>query len=145
MYLRKKQTWTLALAILFTLNVIVCSALAAVQASNYINTYSASTSAASGGKISVNVQVRTFGNMTKIGATKIVIEQSTNGSTWKAVKTYNSSSVATMLSSGSSYNKTPVTYQGTKGARYRAVVTCYAADGNDSDSRGYTTSPVTAT
>ena len=149
MHTMKKHGFCYALVLLFCLSTLAPSVLAMSmqpRASNYIKVCSATVVAAGSGKISVSVVVSGIGNMTQIGATKIVIEQSASGSVvWTAAKTYYSSSVSAMLSSGASYSKTPVTYQGTKGYRYRAVVTCYAANGSGSDSKACVSSPITAT
>lgn len=142
----KKRGIPYILTLMFILSLTISSAGAVdiqPQASSHIKNYSATIKAVGNGKVSVTVIVQAVSSMTKIGATTIRIEQSINNSAWTSVKTYQSSSTTAMLSSGSSYSKTPVTYQGTKGYRYRAVVTCYAYNGT-SDSKVYTTSAVTA-
>ena len=144
----KKRGIPLVLAMMFILSVFATSAAAATpqpKASKFIRDAYASVRAAGSGKVTVTVNVSATAAMTKIGTTTISIQQSTNGSSWTTVKTYSSSSVSALLGSGTSYNKTPVTYQGTKGYKYRAVVTCYAANASGSDSKVYTTSAVTAT
>ena len=146
MHTGKKQALSFLTALLFVVGILTSPATATMQpqASAYINSYVATVSAVGGGKVSVKVQVQAKSFMSEIGATNIRIEQSINNEAWTIAATYSSDSVAAMLSSGTIYNKTPVTYQGTSGYQYRAVVTCYAANAAGSDSKVYVTPTVIA-
>lgn len=125
----------------------VCSATAEpriIQSSEYINAYSASLAALSDGEIGVYVRVDAARQVTELGATKIVLYEFQDATNATAVKTFYSSDYPSMLSSGLRYHKIAVTYAGTVGRDYYAVVTCYAGNDNGNDSRRYTTSIVTA-
>lgn len=77
--------------------------------------------------------------MTSIGASCIKLYTSSGS----LVKTFYSSAYATMLgSSRSSYTST-VSYPGTAGKTYYAVITAYAANSTGSGTENYTTGTVT--
>ena len=76
----------------------------------------------------------------EVGAKTIYLYESTNGSDFTKVATYNSSSYPGMLDSGWSYGDTPVEYTGVAGRYYYAVVKCYAGNSTGGDYRWYDTS-----
>lgn len=82
--------------------------------------------------------------MTEIGASKIVVQESKNGTTWTSVATLTPEDNSRFLASGSHYNRTLAVYSGESGYKYRCVVSCYAADANGSDTVIYTSNAVTA-
>lgn len=130
--------------LLLTLALLCSSALAADAspwASSHISSYRASVSA-SGRNLAVTVNVAGLARMDSIGASKIVIEYSSNGSSYSTASYYYGSDYPEMLTSGYSYAGTPITYYCSSAGYYRAVVTCYAASGSGSDSKVYTTSAV---
>ena len=84
--------------------------------------------------------------MEKIGATRIeILESKNNGASWTQYRVFLSSIFPEMLTSGDYlYYDTPVSFTGTPGYKYCAIVTVYARDSTGSDSREYTTPMVTA-
>lgn len=67
--------------------------------------------------------------MDKIGASTIVVERSSNGSTWTQVKTYTKESYSEMVTSNDAFHTCCLTYTATAGYYYRACVTFYAKKG----------------
>lgn len=113
--------------------------------SEYINSYLAYLTARGGGKVEVGVVVMGVTTMDEIGAELIDIYESTDdGDTWHWVYTYTNILYPEMMGSGNFYNDTPVTYPGTAGNQYYAVVTVYAGDHTGHDTREYTTNPIIA-
>jgi len=119
--------------------------ISVTRASDYFMSYSSTATAKSGGKVAISVTIYSYKNCTSIGAKTILIQESTDGGVnWSNVSTYSSSTYTSMLGSGYSYIAVPVTYSGTAGRMYRAVVTCYAADSNGSETLIFYSNSVTA-
>lgn len=121
-------------------------ASAAEQASDYLDSYTATLTAKGSGKISVTVDVNATGPMTDVGASEIHIYESStlNGSyTW--VASYYAEDYPDMLDSGYQYFEAPITHQGTAGRYYIADVTFYAGNSSGHDTRDYTTVACRAT
>lgn len=147
MYNRSLIRRSLCVVLILCALLTVCNAATdprIIQSSEYINAYSASLAALPDGEIGVYVRVDAARKVTEIGATKIVLYEFQDASNATAVKTFYSSDYASMLSSGLRYHKIAVTYDGTVGRDYYAVVTCYAGNDDGNDSRRCTTSVVTA-
>lgn len=113
--------------------------VAAARSSAYLDSYRATVTAKSGGKMVVTVDVSGRGPMTEIGATTIYIYESSDNKSFTRVATYNCEDYPEMIGSGSVYYEDPVTYPGTVGYYYKASVYCYAANANGSDEKNYTT------
>lgn len=116
------------------------SASALIYSSRYISSYRAVVTPQSGGKIAVTVDVSGVGKQAVIGANLIYIYESEDGSYFYKVETYEAEDYPEMLSSGTYYYDTPVTYSGKPGYYYKASVYCFAGDGTNGDERNYTTS-----
>ena len=71
-----KKIFCIALAICMLSSTLIASA--ALEASNYLSSYSASLTARSGGKIHITVDVTGAGFMDEIGATDIYIYEHQN-------------------------------------------------------------------
>ncbi len=127
---------------LFTSLIINASAATVIpNASNYLSSYSASVTNASGGRIIVNFDVNATRVMQQVGASYIVV-QVYNSGTWTGVASYFGSTTSGMLAYNTFSNVGSVGYQGIAGQLYRALVTVYAADSTGSDSRQVTTNSV---
>lgn len=142
-----KQVPALLLAIIMCVSVMAISVGAVVYASYYIDNVDAHVSASSRGKILIAASVDGTRIMSKIGATQIKVQESTDGGkTYTTVETYSYKDYPEMMWYDELYyDDTPITYQGTVGYRYRAIVTLYAGDSTGGDSRAYTTNSVVAT
>lgn len=108
-------------------------------ASSYIASVGASISG-SDGTITVSFDIFGTGKMSSIGATKVQIKNS-NGTT---VKTFYSSSTADMIGYNRISYASSVSYPGTVGQKYYAVVYFKAANSSGSDTTSYTTGYATA-
>ena len=119
---------------------------ASARSSWYLDSYRAWLNPKSGGEISITVDVQATGDMDKLGATRIeVLEPKNDGVSWSRHKVYLPPIFPEMLTSGNYfYYDTPVSFTGTPGYKYCAVVTVYAGDSTGGDSRDYTTPIVTA-
>lgn len=128
-----------ALMIIATLSCVLCVG-ASARSSDYLSAYSAGVTAKSGGRIVVSVDVAALGNMTQIGASRVIIYKSSDQTTWNSVATYNYEDYPSMMTSGYSCNMDVLTYYGIAGYYYKALVTCYAGNASGYDSRLYSTS-----
>lgn len=109
------------------------------RSSAYLDSYSADTNVHSDGKVYISVSVDSCIYATQVGAKLIYLYESTNGTSFTCVATYDASNYPAMLGSGWSYDYTPIVYQGVHGRYYRAHVKCYAGDATGGDYRWYYT------
>lgn len=111
-----------------------------------LSAYRAGCSAKSGGKIAIWIDVTgTYPQMDKIGSDAIYLYESTDGTNFTIVKSFDSEDYPAMLTTNTiSYYKTVVTYQGVPGRYYFAAVYCYAEKDGISDSKRYLTADVQA-
>lgn len=141
----KNKLFPIALAICMMLSVTLCkSANATIDSSNYLDWYMAFLTAKSDGVISVSVNIEACGDMKQVGASKIVMYESEDGTVFKPVKTYKYDEYPAMMGSGWDHVATVVTYDGTPGYAYYAIVYCYAGNSTGHDEKSYTTSIVYA-
>lgn len=117
---------------------------ALARSSEYLDAYGATLTPKSGGKIVVTVDVEAVRKMDKVGASEINIYESTDGIRFDLVKTYTYGKYPAMMGSGLYYYEDPVTYNGTPGNQYFALVYCYAGDATGHDEKSYTTATKTA-
>lgn len=125
------------------LSSLLC-AFASARSSAYLDGYRAVVTPKSGGRLVVTVDVSGVGSMTKIGASKIYMYESADGTSFSRVATYKYEDFPKMMGSGTIYYDDPVTYYGTPGYYYFASVYCYAANSSGSDEKNYTTAIVQA-
>lgn len=109
-------------------------------ASSYLEAYMAYVYSGGGGKVQVCFDVTGSTKMDKIGATTIVLKESSDNKSWKTVKTFKYASYPSMIRSNSVTHTSSVSYSGVAGRYYKATVTIYAAKDGGSDSRLKTTS-----
>ena len=133
-----------ALMVICILSTFLCT-VASARSSAYLDGYSATTTAQSGGVISVSVDVNGVGRMDKIGATVINLYASTDGRTFYRVVHYTSDEHPEMMTTNSyDYYATPLSYNGVIGHYYYASVYVYAEKNGGSHERNYTTTTVRA-
>ena len=141
----KKRASSVLLVICMGISVILCKPAAAIVASSeYLDWYRATLTAKSGGDIAITVSVDACGDMDKVGASEIYLYESSTGTSFHCAEIYEYSEYPTMMGSGWNYHKAPVTYKGTPGYAYYAIVYCYAGDSSGHDEKQYTTSIVYA-
>lgn len=109
------------------------------QSSAYLSSYSADTDVDSNGKVYISVSVDSYVYATQVGAKLIYLYESTNGTSFTKVATFDATNYPAMLGSGWHYYYTPIEYQGVPGRYYCSSVKCYAADAYGSDYRWYYT------
>lgn len=113
----------------------------APRASYYLSSYAASCTS-SGSTLSVNFNVTATGRMSYVGALGIYVYESSNGSSFDCIRTFYPSGNSQMLKTNSQFHAASVTYDGTNGYYYYAVVSFYAENANGSDTKSYTTSTI---
>lgn len=120
----------------------ILTSFAAARSSAYLDAYSAGCNPRSGGEIAIWVDVTgTKAKMDCLGADKIYLYESTDGTNFTRVKIFNRSDYPNMtVTNANNYYKTAVTYQGTVGNYYYAVVYVYAEYNGGSDTKTYETS-----
>lgn len=113
---------------------------ATLRASNYITSVWAGAYGGNG-QITVDFSITATGKMTSLGATSIIIKNS-SGDT---VKTFLYSTTPTMMGTNLIYYSHSVTYfDATPGKKYYAIVCYKAANRSGSDTTSYTTDYATA-
>ena len=133
------------MAICMVFSLVTTQAQAALdRSSQYLSAYTASAIAKSGGKIAIDVVVRGRGSMDAIGADRIHVYESKDGSSFYRVATYRAADYPELLTSGTAYTKTAVTYSGKVGYYYQADIYVYAEKDGGSDIKLYETNVVKA-
>ncbi len=94
---------------------------ASARSSNYLDLYGIVLTPQSGGKIVITVDVDGIRSMTQIGATTIFLYESTDGTDFTRIKTYNYEDYPTMMGSGRHFYEDVVTYSGVAGRYYYAT------------------------
>ena len=113
------------------------------RASNYLSSYHAWLGSASNGTIYVYYDVDGTRVMDVIGAASVLVQEK-NGNTWRTVKTYIGTTSNGMLTTNASGYVNSVSYKGTSGKSYRAIVSFYAERNGGYDTATVTTSPIVA-
>lgn len=104
--------------------------------SSYLSSYKAYLYDNGGGDLQIWFKVTGNTNMTQIGALTIILKESSDGGlTWNTVKTYSHSSYPSMLGSNHTTYVSSVSYSGTIGRKYYALVTVWAGKDGGGDSR----------
>ncbi|NCB50271.1 MAG: hypothetical protein EOM54_00115 [Clostridia bacterium] len=142
----KKQSRIIALVLIFVIcfSTVSFAADKSTKSSLYLTCYSAYIWPEGDGDISIWFDVTGTGTMDEIGALTIILQQSSNGSTWSTVKTYRYTSYLNMLGYNAVYYTSGVDYSGTEDYYYRAYVTVWAGEDGDGDSRQILTATVRA-
>lgn len=122
-------------ALIMISSLLCTTASAAVQSSAYLDGYSAGLTADPHGAMVITVDVTGVGYMSKIGAKTIYVYESTNGTDFYWVATYESSNYPKMMGSGTYLYDDVITHQGTPGLYYCATVCVYAGNSSGGDER----------
>lgn len=119
---------------------LTCKAFASTRASFYLSVYTADVANVGGGLIEVTFNVVANSVAKELGASYILLEESSNGGrTWHVAEEYEGESWMT-ATNRSTYGR-GVLYQGTVGCLYRVTADVFASDGSDGDERTTNTSP----
>ena len=118
--------------IMATLLVIPAQAAEAAtpRASNYFMRVSTYLWHTSGTTFQVWFDVTAVRGMDELGASKITIKRSADNVNWETVKTFTKESYPQMIKEDTGVCASYVTYTGSTGYYYKALVTIYAKDGN---------------
>jgi len=139
---RKRFLRLVSIAFVLTFFILTIVASASTYASKYISSATAIVTSEGDGKITVGYSLQATGLMTNLGATKIVIKDSSHN-TVTTIR-YTDPGYEYMMKSDSRGCINTVPYNGSKGTTYYAIV--YFRAGNDTgyDTATYTTSSVKA-
>lgn len=127
-------------ALIMIFSLLCTTASAAVQSSAYLDGYYASLTADPHGAMVVSVQVTGVGYMPEIGVKTIYVYESSNGTDFHWVATYDSSGYPKMMGSGTFFYEDVITHYGTPGLYYYAKAFIYAGNSTGGDERVYNTS-----
>lgn len=142
--MKKKLTKLVALLLLVALCVAPSMAYAAeARASAYLDSYSAYVYRAGGGQLQVWFDINAAGTVDDVGALTIILQSSSDGSTWSHVKTYQYTTYTNMMAHNTYYHNSHVNYYGASTSLYyRAYVTVWAGKDGGGDSRQVVTRTV---
>lgn len=140
------KRFTQLASLILVLSIILVNPAFAQENSTWGSNYFASRLAylypTSGTQFEVWIEVEAVGMMDKLGASEIVLQKSTDNSTWTDVKTYSKTVYQNLVKSNAYHYETYVTYSGTSGNYYRAKVWFYAERGNGTAEYSYTTESI---
>lgn len=139
-----KKTKIISFILLICLSASLLCVGASARSSNYLDLYGVVLTPQSEGKIAITVDVDGIRSMTQIGATTVYLYESTNGTDFTRIKTYDYEKYPIMMGSGRHFYKDIATYNGVAGRYYYAIGYCYAGDETGHDEKPYTTSVVRA-
>ena len=139
--MKRKYMLKKIISLIFALTLIAMRATTAVametRASKLIISHSCVASADADGEINVTFSITGKGIMSRIGAQSMYFYVK-SGSAWTLEKSYGQYSAGMNTTNKVTYDNT-ITYQGTKGAQYKIVVTLFVKDSEGaSDTRTYT-------
>lgn len=102
------------------------------RASNYFMSVSTYLWQTSGTTFQIWFDVTAVRGMDELGASKITVKRSSDNVNWETVKTFTKESYPQMIKEDTGVCASYVTYTGSTGYYYKALVTIYAKDGNGS-------------
>jgi len=108
-------------------------------ASAYLSSYGGYVYLPGDGEVRVYFNVSGTGYMDELGALRIELYESTNGTNWDLVKTFNHDTTAGMLSYIDDYHSGYVSYDGVAGRYYQAYVGIWGGKGGQGDARWFWT------
>ena len=140
--MNKKNIRMLALLLVIAAILSISAFAADTKASSYLTGYGATVVPTGNGNINIEFTVVGTGTMTKIGASVIQVYKS-NG-TRVATFSYTTSGYGNMMGWNTGMHFGSVSYAGTSGQSYYAIVTFYAKNSSGADTKTYTTAIVAA-
>lgn len=140
--LRIQKLCSILLAFLLLLGSVPTASAVNARASDYFSRTQDWCTALDDCKVLVEFDVVATHTMTTLGASSIAIWEKQSNGTYKQVKLYTRADG--IMHSNAYYAYDSVTYQGTEGTKYYAVVTYYATDANGAEALTSTTNTVTA-
>jgi hypothetical protein len=111
-------------------------------ASSRINAYNTNIISNGSGYITIYFNIIATGTMDELGASYIVLQSSTDGTSWLTTYNFIPSSYSSMMGYNVSYKSGSVSYSGIDGVYYRAYVTFKAKNSTGTDTVSEYTSTV---
>lgn len=152
MFRKKSNGLIRVLAVMLAVSLFVpATAMAAAEtsvqpcASSYLQVYNTYVWPAGNGKVQVWFTVVGAQVMDELGVLTIILQESTDQSTWRNVATYDYTDYENMLGYNTAFHSNHVDYDGTTGLYYRAYVTIWGGRNGGGDSRRLMTSAELAT
>jgi hypothetical protein len=137
------RTISLAVALVLSLIINTSASAAQLKENQYLSSYNATIFADGGGYVTVEYAVFATATADELGVTQLIIQRKT-GSTWANVRTFTRNTNPALIGTSCPSYMGSITYSGTSGQQYRAVLTMYAKIGSGSSSVTFTTNTVTA-
>lgn len=139
----KSLALLLAIAVFLSTPVYATDSIPAIpRASMVLSQYSSYLHVPSGNEIQVWFDVIGTRTLDEIGVSYIEIQQSPDGQNWTTVKTYSYVDYSNMVITNSRDHCSYVTYYGTYGYYYRAIVTFYGLLGSVPDAKPINTDAI---
>ena len=123
------------LALMMISSILCTTASAAVQSSAYLDAYRAMLTADPHGEMVITVDVSGAGRMSKLGVNTICVYESTNGTDFYWIATYEKEDYPGMMGSGTVFYEDVITFQGVVGRYYYATAFVYAGNSTGGDER----------
>lgn len=142
----KKRILSLLCAMLVILSLpgVAFAAEVNPRASYYFSCTDVRAYAEPGSKILIEIDVDATHTMQEVGASYVYIYERQSDGSYDVVYTYTKEAYPSLIWRNSSCAYVDVTYQGTAGKKYYALVGCYARDSSGAETRYYETYVVTA-
>lgn len=144
MFIHKKPLTLRVIAIILVFIFVIPLNVSAIdaqpRASYYLSAYNAYVYLPGSGEVRVYFNVSGTNYMDEIGALRIELYESTDGTNWAWVDTFNHYSTAGMLSYIDDYHSGYVSYDGVAGRYYKAYVCIWAGKAGEGDTRWFWTS-----
>lgn len=133
-----------ALALILGLPGVAFAAEVNPRASYYFSCTDVRAYAKPGSKILIEIDVDATHIMQEVGASYVYIYEQQSDGSYDDVYTYTKEAYPSLIWTNSGCAYVDVTYQGTAGKKYYALVGCYAKDANGAETLYSTTYVVTA-
>lgn len=140
----KRFTQIVSLVLVLSLILVnpVCAQENIPWQSNYFGSTLAYLHPTTGTSFRIWIEVEAVRTMDKLGASEIILQRSSNNSTWSDVKTYTKEAYPNLVADDDFTHEAYVTYTGSSGYYYRAKVWFYAERGNGTAEYSYTTESI---
>jgi len=130
--------------VLLSMPGVACAADITPRASDYFGCTGVRAYAEGGGEILIEIDVDATHMMQEVGASDVYIYEQQSDGDYEIVYTFTKEDYPSLVETNSFFGYVDVTYQGTSGTKYYALVACYAKDKNGAESLYFTTNVVTA-
>ena len=139
---KKVLVWVIAILLSVMLMLPTAASATTVQprASAYLDNYTAYVYLPGNGEVRVYFNVEGTNYMDELGALRIEIYESTDGTNWNWIKTFNQDTTPGMLSYNDDYHSGYVSYSGVAGRYYKAYVCVWGGKNGAGDTRYFWTS-----